>query len=122
MTRRTSSLKGEVRRQGLGVTSSKQQQGFMCHMSLVVARDQNELVLGVGHVETFTRTGTKWQGYKGTRRLRRNDPERESLRWLRGVQQFEHSVSSQLDAVHVMDSEADFYQLISDWMRRAVSS
>lgn len=108
---------GEVKRKGLGVTSSKTQQGFMCHVALVLKDDATKCPLGVAHVEMFTRTGSKWQGYKGKRTLSREDPTRESLRWVRGVQAFEEGTRGESKAVHVMDAEGDFFELISDLTR-----
>jgi hypothetical protein len=105
---------GEVRRKGLGVTSSRSQQGFMCHVSLVLGNDASRCPLGVAHIEMFTRSGNKWQGYKDKRTASRQDPTRESLRWARGVRAFEDRTGGSCRAIHVMDAEGDFFELISD--------
>src|ERR1044071_9720091 len=56
-------------RAGLGVTSGHGKYGFVAHVSLLLT-ERDGLPLGVGHLETLTRTGKKWtkrrrQGQRG---------------------------------------------------------
>ena len=44
---------------------------------------------------------------------RRDDPKRESLRWWRAVEGFEQERECNFQAIHVMDAEADFFELLS---------
>lgn len=98
---------GESERQGLcDITRDKQ--GFYGHLALAVASDEPNQPLGVIANETFTRTRTKG------RRLSRDivdDPDRESLRWLKNVKSVEDRIGGRARPIHVMDRQADFYEL-----------
>jgi hypothetical protein len=95
-------------REGLGLLSSKRRDGFIAHFKLAVSGDGRRTPLGVLGVETIVRTARKG---RRDNVARKKDPERESLRWRRGVD----SASEHLDdieAIHVMDREADIYELL----------
>jgi hypothetical protein len=96
-------------RDGLGVTT-RGRQGFVAHVSLVIA---DKVPLGVAHVETLTRSGTKRRSGKSSHRRVREDSGRESLRWLRGVESIESVRGQQFSAVHITDAEGDFFELLA---------
>lgn len=97
-------------REGLGWTTSGGRQGFFAHVSLVL--DMGGLPLGVSSVETLTRSGTKQRARKQSHKVVRDDPRRESLRWLRGVDHIEDAREDHFEAVHVTDAEGDFFELM----------
>ena len=103
---------GDGQREGLGVTTNGRQ-GFVGHFSLVLDSQCESVPLGVARMETYTRTGKKWAVAKKTRTRVRDDPKRESLRWWRAVEAFEQERESKFEAIHVMDAEADFFELLS---------
>lgn len=98
---------GTGKRRGLGrITRDKQ--GFHGHFALAVSSGDFNHPLGVIGLETYVRTGKK---KRRPARVIANDPSRESLRWLRLVKQSEERVSGLTRPIHVMDREADFYEL-----------
>ena len=102
-------------REDLGPTTSKNHFGSVAHTILLLA-EENGLPLGVARVETFTRTGKKWQKRKkhGQRtRVHKDDKTRESLRWLRGVESVETARAGRFEAIHVTDAEGDFFELLA---------
>ena len=82
----------------------------MAHMSLCLCATTG-VPLGIGHLETYTRTGATWQKRKAARTTRRDKESRESERWLRGVSATRTPKLS-ARAIHVMDAEADFFELM----------
>jgi hypothetical protein len=104
-----------AKREDLGPTTGKNHFGFLAHAVLLLAVDA-ELPLGVGHLETIMRTGTKWPRRKkhGQRaRVLRHDKGRESLRWTRGVDAIEQAKGTQFEVIHVTDAEGDFFELFA---------
>lgn len=98
---------GEVRRKGLGHTASKAQ-GFLGHFALAVAPDESRTPLGVLGVETIVRKPhkkNKW-GWRS-----KTDKDYEFHRWFNLVDQVE-GMRDGFEAVHVMDREADFFDLL----------
>lgn len=105
----TTEFRFSTEREGLGVLSGKSRDGFVGHFTLAVSADGRRTPLGVLGLETIVRPGRKG---KRDSVARKRDPHRESLRWRRGVE----SASQRLDgveAIHVMDREADIYELLS---------
>jgi hypothetical protein len=102
---------GRTPRRGLGVTTEGKH-GFLAHVALVVSATESTIPLGVLGLDTFTRTGEKWREAKKTRSKVRDDPGRESLRWWRAVQAVELARQGRFEAIHIMDAEADFYELL----------
>jgi hypothetical protein len=101
------SFSGESRGEKLGRISGKER-GFLGHFALAVS--SSGAPLGVLGIDVIVR-GEKKEPLSVHQRKR--DPDRESLRWAAMV---EHT-SALLDGVapiHVMDSEADIYELLSD--------
>jgi hypothetical protein len=105
-------------RADLGPTTNKNHYGFIAHAALLIA-EADGMPLGLGHLETLMRTGKKWavrkrQGQRG--RVQKGDDQRESVRWLRGVEAVESARQQNFDVVHVTDAEGDFYELLA-WFR-----
>lgn len=106
----TVEFKGETTRRGLGYTTALGRQGFMAHAALLM--DADGLPLGLAHLETYTRSGRAWRARQKKRSSVKDAPAaRESERWLRGVDAAEPSDAA-FRAVHVMDAEADFFELL----------
>ena len=100
---------GNQVRAGLGPTIMNNQ-GFMCHATLLVAPGESRLPLGVAAVRTWTRESGRRRNMKSTR-ARATDPNRETVRWIE--QAFEtEKVLERPGVVHLMDREGDFYDLL----------
>lgn len=102
-------------REGLGPTSGRQHLGFIAHAVLLLDEEEG-LPLGVGYLETFTRTGKKWrrrkkEGQRG--HVQKHDRTRESLRWTRGLAALEDARQGKFDLIHVTDAEGDFFELFA---------
>lgn len=85
--------------------------GFIGHVALAVSADGRRVPLGVLGIEQLVRAESS-RARKNNHQSKK-DPTRESLRWARMV---EHT-SERLDdvpAIHVMDSEADIFELIAE--------
>ena len=94
---------GEKKRRGLGPLRGKGQ-GFLGHFALVVAPGELRRPLGVLALQTIVRE------------QRRGKPKtasasNESERWQRGVELVESRLKGACPAIHVMDREADSYDL-----------
>lgn len=107
----TVEFSGEATRKGLGKTMAQGRQGFFAHVSLLMTLDATPL--GVGHVETWTRTGTKQRKRKVSHRVMRADQQRESMRWLRGVEAIEAQCPQRTEVIHVTDAEGDFFEFLA---------
>ena len=99
-------------RDGLGRTGTSDA-GFLAHVSLAVSTCSDRLPLGVVAALDYARTHAKKPRARG--KARRLDPSRESLRWLKQVREVEDLRGARFDAIHVMDREADIYELVA-WM------
>jgi hypothetical protein len=82
--------------------------GFLAHVALVM--DRRRAPLGIGGMQTLFRE-------RGTRRTKHSERQplgnRESRRWLALVETVEERLSGRAKVIHVMDREADFYELIA---------
>jgi len=96
-------------RQGLGRINDKGQ-GFFAHVALAIRADGSREPLGVLGVQTHTRQDPPRQEHH-TERFAEQD--RESFRWKRMVQEIAPLVGDQAQLVHVMDSEADAFELLA---------
>lgn len=85
--------------------------GFLGHFSMAVDPERAGLPLGLASVETLNRVGPR-KGVRSRKKLL-SDPTRESLRWFRGVSAARERLSGARRVVHVMDREADSYELFS---------
>lgn len=98
---------GETKRRGLGrITRAKQ--GFHGHFALAISGGQINRPMGVIGLETYVRDGKKKKRHAS---IVAKDPTRESLRWLKLVNQSEARIAGRVRPIHVMDREADFYEL-----------
>lgn len=104
-------FKGEAPRKGLG-RLNKNDQGFLGHVCLATAADGTRQALGVLNLEVLVRSEenvsqqSDWDRY--------NDPDKESLRWQRGVANVRKLTAGKASVIHVMDREADDYALMCD--------
>lgn len=82
--------------------------GFLGHFALAMNSDR--MPLGVVGVRTFFRE-------RGTRTPRHGErrpiEERESRRWIDLVREVQERLPDRTEAIHVMDREADFYELLA---------
>jgi hypothetical protein len=82
--------------------------GFLAHVALVM--DHRRIPLGIAGLRTFFRE----HGSRRTKHSERQPLEkRESRRLLELVQTVEERLSGGAEAVHVLDREADFYELMA---------
>jgi len=95
-------------REGLGRINDAGQ-GFFAHMALAVSADGARRPLGVLGVHTFTRQHPPKRD-KHTEKT--PETERESFRWKALAVEVDQRLSESADAIHVMDSEADAYDLL----------
>lgn len=104
----TTEFRFSSEREDLGVLSGRLRDGFVGHFTLAVTGDGRRTPLGVVALETIVRPERK-----GARNHfeRKRDPERESLRWQRCAEQANQRLQG-LNVVHVMDREADIYELL----------
>ena len=85
-------------------------QGFYGHFSLAVG--ENRRPFGVVGVDAWTRTSRT--SPKATQAQRYSNPEKEPLRWMRAVDAAERAVGDGRRLIHVMDREADDYDILCD--------
>lgn len=102
---------GENRRPGLGWIKGTGQ-GFLGHFAMAVAPDGSQRPLGVIGVETLFRDVRKHMGRREWRD-RHADPTKERLRWLRLMTEVEDRMAASARPIHVMDREADSFELIA---------
>jgi hypothetical protein len=107
------SFSGEARGKALG-RLEKKSRGFLGHFSLAVSGGNTPVPLGVLGIEILTRDDKK----KAPQNVyqRKKDPNRESLRWGRMVETTSKALNG-ASAIHVMDSEADIYELLADMVK-----
>jgi len=105
----TTEFRFSTEREGLGVLSGQSRDGFIGHFTMVVSADGRRTPLGVVGLQTYVRPARKG---KRDSAARKRDPRRESLRWRRGVEDASQRLDG-VEAVHVMDREADIYELMS---------
>lgn len=102
---------GQAERDGLGMLTSNGQ-GFFGHFALAVVPGAARIPLGVCGLERFTRQIRKSTLRKPHSYYTSQDPSRESLRWHRLLQTVEDQRKG-FDCIHVMDREADMFDLMS---------
>lgn len=96
-------------REGLGRINDVGQ-GFFAHMALALSADGSRRPLGVLAVNTFVRLEPPKQE-KHTEKFAEH--ERESFRWQRQIAEVEAMLPESAQAIHVMDSEADSFDLLA---------
>jgi hypothetical protein len=107
---------GASRRQGLGHLHTEQSQGFLAHISLAIRADGSRLPLGVLALHCWTRETlgkSKKDGRKLTEREYAERTDKESGRWGAQVQRTEELVAGRAELIHVMDREADVFELLA---------
>src|SRR5438309_3861025 len=90
--------------------------GFLGHFTLAVTLDARRDVLGVLALETWARTEATPTGLRRAKKLTISEAlqlPNEQDRWLRGVEAATRQVGPGSSLIHVMDSEADDYDLMS---------
>jgi hypothetical protein len=97
------SAKQAPRRQA-GILSVVGARGFIAHVALVTTLEG--MPLGLGHLETLVRTGSKM------RKPKRGE-QKVTARWLRSME----AVNAQVRATHVIDAEGDFFELLQAMQR-----
>jgi hypothetical protein len=101
---------GRGTRSGLGSLADGGH-GYYLHLSLAVSADGHRLPLGVLGFEAMVRTEPPDKSR--TYREKRRDPNKELLRWRRGVHRSEEPFEeSDTVLIHVMDREGDDYELL----------
>ena len=110
-------LPGSPDRGDMGITTTNNRRGFLAHVSLV-ATEVGPMPLGVAHVSTLTRTGTKWKARKNRAQVASGDTTRESTRWLRAMEFVEDARDGLFEAIHVTDAEGDFFEFLSTMRSR----
>jgi len=105
----TFEFSGEVKREGLGPLRGTGQ-GFFAHFSLAFGVDGRPL--GTVALRAWTRSA-EGKGGKRTVRELQDDDERESLRWHDAVSEVGERLYGRATAIHVMDREADSYELFA---------
>ena len=88
---------GEAERDGLGPVNAKDQ-GFLAHVTLLVAADGTRTPLGVIEAETWVRQEVK-------------KSEKESARWGRSMLRAAQTAEG-VSLIHVADRESDIYDLL----------
>jgi Transposase DNA-binding/Transposase DDE domain len=110
------SFRGE--REGLGILA-RGAKGFRAHVALAVAADETRDPLGVLGLRPFIHHETKanrrrTESEKTIRNRTRPRAEKESSRWEKLALDVSSALPSNLQAIHVMDQEADDYPLFSE--------
>ena len=107
-------------REGLGPVTKSKKRGFAGHYSLAVSADDRRAPLGTLATSTFVRPDkplarTKKQRAANRKVTRDKDrQDKESARWLEGIQAAERRVGTGVTCIHVMDQEADDFALLAD--------
>lgn len=102
---------GENRRPGLGWIKGTGQ-GFLGHFAMAVAPDGSRRPLGVIGLLTVFRDVRKHMARREWRD-RHADPKKERLRWLHLMVDVEDRMAGSARPIHVMDREADSFELIA---------
>jgi len=99
---------GAVRGKTLGRTQGGGR-GFLGHVAIAVSADGDRTPLGVLGINTIVRPETK---VTDRNQRQKQGLERESSKWGKLVEQVEAELKG-IAAIHVMDREADIYELLS---------
>jgi hypothetical protein len=96
-------------REGLGRLGGDETNGFIGHFALAVSPATRAPLGVLGMEAVFRERGSRKPG----KRERRPLEEKESRRWLALVRRVAANVGDSFAAVHVMDREADAYELLA---------
>ena len=97
-------------RQGMGPLQGAGR-GFLAHLALAVAADGSRTPMGTLNLEAIVRPEAP-KRRRGTKKSRRQ-ADSESLKWSRGVIAAEDALDRRADLIHLMDREADIYELLA---------
>ena len=101
-------------REGLGRVQ-QHLKGFMGHFALAVSADGRREAMGViGLLPVFR----PWKRVTEHWRKRYGSPEKESLRWGKLIDETDQRIGKSTSPIHVMDREADSYEILSDLIER----
>jgi hypothetical protein len=106
---------GEVHRAGMGWLGP-QKQGFFAHVALALAADGSRCPLGVVGLSVTMRprpVPSEAPKKKRTAKECAADPNRDSLRWKRLVDETTDLLRGHAIPIHLMDREADSYELFA---------
>lgn len=103
---------GGKERQGLGPLQGAGR-GFLAHISLAVAMDGSRTPLGVLDAQTLVRPEQP-KRRRGTTKSR-GQADSESRKWWRGARAAEEALAERADLIHLMDREADIYELLANF-------
>jgi hypothetical protein len=106
---------GGLEREGMGPLQGGGS-GFLAHIGLAVAADGSRLPLGILGIETIVRPDTP-KGRRGTKKSRRAG-DSESRKWIRVATAAEEAVGGRAQVIHLMDREADIYDLLASLVER----
>lgn len=82
--------------------------GLMGHLSLAASTGEHPQVYGALNLEVLKRDGSK-------------KSDKESARWMKGVEASEGLKGASLKMIHIMDREGDIYQHLLMWQERRFS-
>jgi len=105
----TTELSFSTERDGVGRIAGDGTHGFLGHFALAVTA-KGRAPLGVLGMEPFFREHGK---RTGRQRRHQSMDDKESGRWLQLVQRVDEAVGGAASTVHVMDREADAYELLA---------
>jgi hypothetical protein len=103
-------FEGQSERPGLGRLRSKGR-GFLAHVTLAASGDEDRRPLGIVAAQTWTR-GPKLPKQVAKRRRLENPDERECVRWHEQAILARQRLGPDAEVVHLMDREADSYELL----------
>jgi len=103
------SFGGEGKREGLGRLRAGGQ-GFFGHFSLGLRADGSRRPLGVLALQTQFR---KAPSKRLSKKENRANPERKTFKWAAGVEAAEAALEGCASAIHLMDREADAYEVLA---------
>lgn len=110
-------FEGDTPREGLGWVSAKLQ-GFFGHFALALAADGTRMPYGVMGLSMIHRPRPTGPSKHRSGKEWARDPNRESLRWGRLVDETTSRLRGHAVPVHVMDREADAYELLGTMVSR----
>lgn len=115
MVHDTTAFEFSGEREGLGLMQGKRQ-GFYAHFALAVLPGPARVPLGVAGLERLTRKGRKNDERRPHSYYTSQDPNRESLRWGRVLDDIEERRIG-FECIHIMDREADMFDLMAQAIR-----
>jgi hypothetical protein len=102
-------LRFSTEREGVGRVAGDATHGFLAHFALAVAATSRAPLGVLGMESVFRERGTRADAHSERRPMQ----DRESWRWLELVRRSDEALGDAVNTVHVMDREADGYELLS---------